>query len=242
MGRRSVETRERLEGVEARVGVVVLRHSVKGDDGELTDEGRRLAAEYWNDVFLGDMPQGDGKIFHSEIGRSRETAEIVGLGLSGVTLVEDSRLSESPYTDEAIARAGLSGGLWLREDKASDDLPGASILAERMAAVVMEMAEGLGEVPDGEEEVVFCVSHVPAIMLFLKHALSERWGDGDKILQELGGFTKVLHGFQLLFERRENEMGARILVDVFDGNEFLKIEESLDINKLKDLAALSGRI
>lgn len=241
MGRRRIEAGENLDDVEARMQVVVLRHSVKGDDGELTDEGRRLAGEYWNDVFGGEIPSGDGRVFHSEIDRSRETAEIISLGLSSPTLIEDSRLSENPYTDEAITEYGIGDGIWLLEDQPSSELPPTLMLASRMASVIMEVAGGLVNVPEGEEELVFCVSHVPPIMLFLKYALPDRWENED-VLRSLGGFTKVLHGFQVFFERKRDGVQVRLLVDVvIDGN-FFSFEEELSLDKLSELALLGGKM
>ena len=59
--------------------------------------------------------------------------------------------------------------------------------------------------------------------------------DGEQILKEMGGFTKVLHGFGIETDRSDKAQ-VKLIFEKWNGNNFENIELPLSIPRLKEMS------
>lgn len=233
---------ESVKGISI-MRLIFIRHGSKNQDGELSLQGKKEASEYFQRFFKENIPPGGVKVYHSGIRRAEETAEIISNSLeeNGYKIRKISDLSEFPFTDEEITRLDIGNGKWLREEKPSEALPSTNVTVVRMANIVKHFIDLSKRLDTRSRQAIICVSHVPPIMLFLKKAVGEKIHSGeDDIVNKLGGFTKPLHGFEIVISRTNGSIDLKLILekhvedDLFDKVEFRLSEEELDkLCKLK---------
>lgn len=224
--------------------LVFVRHASKDVNGLLSEEGRLEAADFWNKFFSGEVPE-IVNFYHSDILRSKETVEMMLSAfvhnVGEVRQMDD--LSEEPYSDENISKLGLDGGKWLQGDFIHSDLPSSKLLAGRLARIICDFFDNFSSSNIDIDELNIFVSHVPPLMLFARWVLEKELGldlvANEEILIKMGGFTKVLHGFEILVRKNKEAMEVKMIFDKFiEENSFDKLEFDLDIDHLRVLSEI----
>ena len=57
-----------------------------------------------------------------------------------------------------------------------------------------------------EERIIFCISHAPAMMLFLREIFKRELvtGENDSVLERMGGIINPLDGFKIKVEKKKD--------------------------------------
>ena len=183
----------------AQLTITYLRHSIKGPDGNLSEEGITKASDL--DIHI--RSNSNVKIYTSDIQRSIDTGKIIGrkFKISDPTIAPI--LSEFPYTDEKIEELGLSGGKWLLVESAS------KLLAAKIAKFTLDILES--KTPNKNDHVI-AISHVPPIMAFLGHVLAHSAGKRTideeikaKLFESFDGFVKPPEGFEIIYDQNSKD-------------------------------------
>lgn len=192
--------------------IILIRHSIKGQDGELTPDGVLLAENYGKTLTTGYRDC--IKIYTSDIQRSIDTGHIIYDQLETPFKPRIKNiLSEFPYTDEKIEELNLNGGRWLLHNEDDELLPSTRFMAGKIASFILETGEIISKHKTVENLNVVAISHVPPLMCFLGYAIafnhSKDFIDED-IKEELltlfrGSFIKPLQGFEVIFSPSSNE-------------------------------------
>jgi len=179
---------------KTQLKIIFLRHSTKGPDGNITEEGKEKAKNFT----LQSDENESIEIFTSDIQRSIDTGTMIS-NTNKITkpIVIDPILSEYPYTDEKIEELGLSGGKWLLIDEAS------KLLADKIAKFTLDAIENNTL---GKKEQILAISHVPPIMAFLGYLFAYVDGKNcideevrSQLLESFNGFVRPLEGFELTY-------------------------------------------
>lgn len=185
---------------KTQLKITFLRHSIKGPDGNLTEDGKKKAEAF---TYALDE-NGSVEIFTSDIQRSMDTGRIIA-ETNGITkpIVVAPILSEYPYTDEKIEELGLSGGKWLMVEEAG------KLLADKVAKFTLDKIE---DSKVGIKTQIVAISHVPPIMAFLGYVLAYSEGKTSideevksKLLDSFGGFVKPMEGFEITYKANDTD-------------------------------------
>lgn len=224
------------QGVTQRL--YFIRHAKKETTGELTQEGKNDSVDYFRRVLRNERIT-NLQIFHSPISRSKSTAEIIASNVPDhikKTLGEVESLTEHPYTDENIERYGLSGGLWLEEENPTDMLPPTKLLATNIANIILARIDSLQIQTENSNESSIYVSHMPPLMLFLRHYFEKelRLKKGA-VLEGLGGFLKPLHGYTIdIHKTRDKKVQLKLTFEKLKNGQLELLDIPFDEGKLRN--------
>lgn len=236
------ESQEKRFGTDVQIHAIFMRHGEKGEGGELTEEGKRQATEFGNDLVSKDAI----KAYSSPVQRVLETVQQVvetaphdkklntrvrtelGLPPSSKLFSEKFEQLQKEGEDKAVEWY-LSFG----DKKPDSETTSPHEIAESLAYIITKYLSMAGKLYSGSNIDLINGTHQGLPEALLKEVLIRK-KDNEEILgfdkiEDIGGSLKFAEGVEFLI--KTDTRGEKILKVNFRGDSY-----DVDMTKLNELA------